>query len=101
MDPVNVRRDEISATKQELIRWVEDYLGPVALYTKVNLANKIKLILPDTGQKNILIKIYIICFLAQLKSPFLDRFLLSVNSYIVYLYTLTTFQKSSAPKPRV
>ena len=73
MDPVNVRRDEISATKQELIRWVEDYLGPVALYTKVNLANKIKLILPDTGQKNIhfsrfdiLIKIYIICFLAQL-----------------------------------
>ena len=62
MDPVNVRRDEISATKQELIRWVEDYLGPVALYTKVNLANKIKLILPDTGQKKILIKIYIICF---------------------------------------
>nr|XP_022322376.1 transforming growth factor beta receptor type 3-like [Crassostrea virginica] len=52
MDPVNVRRDEISATKQELIRWVEDYLGPVALYTKVNLANKIKLILPDTASNN-------------------------------------------------
>ena len=53
MDPVNVRMDEISATKQELIRWVEGYCGPVALYTKVNLANKIKLILPDTGQKSI------------------------------------------------
>ena len=92
MDPVNVRRDEISATKQELIRWVEDYLGPVALYTKVNLANKIKLILPDTGQKNshfsrfdILIEIYIICFSAQLKSLFFDCFLLSVNSYKVYI----------------
>ncbi|XP_061165470.1 transforming growth factor beta receptor type 3-like [Saccostrea echinata] len=52
MDPVNVRRDEISATNQGLIRWVEDYLGPVAMYTKVNLANKIKLVLPDTASSN-------------------------------------------------
>lgn len=51
MDPVNVRRDEILATDQGLIRWVEDYLGPVAMYTKINLANKIKLVLPDTGKK--------------------------------------------------
>lgn len=51
MDPVNVRRDEILATDQGLIHWVEDYLGPVAMYTKINLANKIKLVLPDTGKK--------------------------------------------------
>lgn len=52
MDPVNVRRDEILATDQGLIRWVEDYLGPVAMYTKINLANKIKLVLPDTAGSN-------------------------------------------------
>lgn len=46
MDPVSERIEEFTETGDKFLKWVEIYVGQVAMYTSISLANKIKLVIP-------------------------------------------------------
>lgn len=50
VDTAGVRQDDIQAKGHDLIEWVNFYIGPVSLYASISQANKVVLVLPDTGQ---------------------------------------------------
>ena len=50
MDTVGIRTEDITVTKQALIQWVSSFIGDVGMYAHISLANKIKLMLPDTSE---------------------------------------------------
>lgn len=47
MHTVAVRSEELKDSGQDLLQWVEYYLGPVAMYASANNTNKIQLTLPQ------------------------------------------------------
>ncbi|KAL3871149.1 hypothetical protein ACJMK2_039166 [Sinanodonta woodiana] len=46
MNTVGYRTEKIDVSGGELVRWVDYYIGPVALYAALSKANKVKLVLP-------------------------------------------------------
>ena len=50
MHTVAVRSEELKDSGQDLLQWVEYYLGPVAMYASANNTNKIQLTLPQIGE---------------------------------------------------
>ncbi|KAK3579926.1 hypothetical protein CHS0354_014037 [Potamilus streckersoni] len=46
MNTVGYRTEKIDVSGGELVRWVDYYIGPVALYAALSTANKVKLVLP-------------------------------------------------------
>ena len=48
MEPVAIRSEELRDSGMELLRWIEHYLGPVALYTAMNDTNFIQITLPES-----------------------------------------------------
>lgn len=50
MHTVGVRTEDITDSGQDLIQWVEYYIGEVALYAKIPVANKVSFQLPVSGR---------------------------------------------------
>ena len=46
MDPVSERIEDFTTTGENFLKWVEVYVGTVAMYTGITLANKIKMVIP-------------------------------------------------------
>ncbi|XP_071157150.1 transforming growth factor beta receptor type 3-like isoform X3 [Mytilus edulis] len=51
MDPVSERIEDFTETGEKFLKWVEKYVGQVAMYTAIHSANKIKMVIPDTDDE--------------------------------------------------